>query len=197
MLHDLETRLIPTKSLRYYDKNPRKGDVAAVKESLKTNGQFKPIVVRESDKRVLAGNHTLKAARELGWDEISAVLVNVDDDAARRIVLADNRTSDLATYDDAILLALLKDVGDDLIGTGYDLGDVLDLEMESVGLNTEEEDWVSGDMVIHYDMIFDDEEQQRAFQAFIKRLASEYPDAHTVAERVYLHIKQWEGGNRA
>jgi len=46
---------------------------------------------------------------------------------AKKILLSDNRTNDLATYNDEILLSLLSDlaVDDDLLGTSYD-GDDLD-----------------------------------------------------------------------
>ena len=77
---------------------------------------------------VLAGNHTLLAARELGWDEISVTFVEVDAEQARRILLVDNRTNDLAGYDLQELVDLLAELPD-LEGTGYDqaaLGDLLD-----------------------------------------------------------------------
>jgi hypothetical protein len=55
--------------------------------------------------------------------------LEVDDEAAVRILLADNRTSDLATYDEPALAALLTDLAQQspmqLAGTGYD-GDELD-----------------------------------------------------------------------
>jgi DNA modification methylase len=73
---------------------------------------------------VLAGNHTLEAARQLGWEEIAATYVDVDDDQAARIVLVDNRTNDLAGYDDSELVALLEQLDGDFEGTGYDPGDL-------------------------------------------------------------------------
>jgi DNA N-6-adenine-methyltransferase (Dam) len=57
---------------------------------------------------VLAGNHTLRAARALGWGEIAVTFVDVDEEQAARIVLVDNRTNDLAGYDDTELAALLE-----------------------------------------------------------------------------------------
>ena len=77
---------------------------------------------------MLAGNHTLKAAVKLGWTEIAATFVDVDDEAAARIVLVDNRSNDLATYDDQALADLLSDLLS-LDGSGYDdeaLKDILD-----------------------------------------------------------------------
>jgi hypothetical protein len=75
---------------------------------------------------VLVGNHTLTAARELGWETVNTFLVDVDERTAARIVLIDNRTSDLGGYDDAALYDLLSDL-DDLEGTGYDDDDLEDL----------------------------------------------------------------------
>src|SRR5829696_4988882 len=124
----LETLLLPLGELRPHRRNPRRGDVAAIKESLELNGQYRPIVVNRRSMEILAGNHTVLAARELGWEDIAATLVDVDEERARRILLVDNRTNDLAGYDTAELVALLQEL-DDLEGTGYDdeaLGALLD-----------------------------------------------------------------------
>lgn len=101
-----------------YPGNPRRGNIEAIAESLETNGQYRPIVVQKSTNVILAGNHTAEAAKHLGWKDVQAVYVDVDDAEARRIVLADNRTADLGYYDTDALLALLADVPD-LTGTGY------------------------------------------------------------------------------
>jgi DNA modification methylase len=102
-----------------YAANPRRGDVAAIRESLERNGQYRPIVVNSRTMEVLAGNHTLLAARELGWEEIAVTFVDADEELARRIVLVDNRTNDLAGYDEAALAELLSGMPT-LEGTGYD-----------------------------------------------------------------------------
>jgi ParB-like chromosome segregation protein Spo0J len=98
--------------------NPRRGDVAAIADSLRTNGQFAPIVVSSETSRILSGNHTAEAARSLGWETIEAYVVVADEQQERRIVAAANRTADLATYDNGELVALLQSI-DDLDGTGY------------------------------------------------------------------------------
>lgn len=110
---------VPIESLSAYPRNPRRGRVDAIKRSLERHGQYRPIVVNRRTGEVLAGNHTLAAARELEWPEIAATFVDVDDDTAARIVLIDNRTNDLASYDDAELAELLESLPD-LDGTGYD-----------------------------------------------------------------------------
>lgn len=129
----LDALRVPIDSLIYYGRNPRQGDVGAIVESLRSNGQFRPIVVNARTHEVLAGNHTLKAAVELGWTEIAATFVDVDKDRAARIVLADNRLNDVASYDDNALVELLQGLPD-LQGTGYD-GDDLDQLLADLGHN--------------------------------------------------------------
>lgn len=118
---------VPLKGLKYYYQNPRRGNVEKVAESLKSNGQFKPIVVNRGThtgrpNEILAGNHTTKAARSLGWRAINVMWVDVDEDHARRIVLADNGSTDDATYDVQLLSQLLdeqKNSAGTLVGTTY------------------------------------------------------------------------------
>jgi ParB-like chromosome segregation protein Spo0J len=130
--HRLATRDHPVADLRLYHRNPRVGNVDRIKESLQVNGQYRPVVVNAGTHtgrplEVLAGNHTVIAARDLGWPTVAAVTVDVDDDQAARIVLVDNRTADLATHDDRLLLELLVDLPH-LDGTGYEPGDISALE---------------------------------------------------------------------
>jgi len=121
---------VPVADLKPYEGNPRRGNVDAIRESLAAHGQYRPIVVRRDTNEVLAGNHTFAAAKELGWDSIAATFVDVNDEQARRIVLVDNKTSDFGRYDDADLLAILKELESTesgLSGTGYGDDDLDDL----------------------------------------------------------------------
>lgn len=110
--------------LRPYPGNARRQDVDAIATSLRVNGQFRPLVVQRETAYVLAGNGTLQAAQRLGWPSVQVTYVDVDETAARRIVLADNRTSDLASYDEGALLDLLADLENDLDGTGFSAEDL-------------------------------------------------------------------------
>ncbi|MCX5206110.1 ParB N-terminal domain-containing protein [Streptomyces sp. NBC_00237] len=69
--------------LVHYHRNPRPGDLGAICSSLSTNGQYRPIVVNKGTltgraNEVLAGKHTLKAARHLGWEQIAVTWLDVD-----------------------------------------------------------------------------------------------------------------------
>ena len=129
MAHDLTVHDIPVGDLALLPGNPRQGDVGAVSESMRINGVYQPIIVNRGTHtgrplEVIAGNHRAQAAKALGHDTVPAVILDVDDEQATRIALADNRTSDLATYDNEALAAMLQNLPD-LTGTGYD-GDDLD-----------------------------------------------------------------------
>lgn len=128
MKSSLEVRDVRLSELRPYHRNPRRGDVGALMESLQRHGQYKPIVVNVGtltgrSMEILAGNHTFAAAKGLGWDSIAVTVVDFDDEAAAAVVLADNRIADLGGYDDADLLAVLQ-AANDLTGTGYSTQDL-------------------------------------------------------------------------
>lgn len=115
-------------SLSTFEGNPRKGSVEKIAVSLEKHGQYRPIVVNLGSvtgrgREVLAGNHTLMAARSLGWSHVDACVVDVDDDTAKSIVAADNKLADLGGYDDVALFRLLDSL-EDLSGTGYSISDL-------------------------------------------------------------------------
>jgi len=140
----IEYTTVDIGSIDAHPKNVRQGDIGAISESLKAHGQYRPIVVDRRTNKILAGNHTWKAAKALGWQQISVGFVETkDDEEALRILLADNRSTDLASYDDSGLAELLKqlsetDIG--LVGTMFDGDDLDDLLFKlegSVGFVTE------------------------------------------------------------
>lgn len=144
-MHDLTVHELPVGDLALLPGNPRQGDIGAVAESMRTNGVYQPIIVNKGTHtgrpmEVIAGNHRAQAAQSLGHETIPTVLLDVDDDQAHRIAVADNRTSDLATYDDEALLAMLRSL-DGLDGTGFDDDDLDSLAASlDVGLPDEVED---------------------------------------------------------
>jgi ParB-like chromosome segregation protein Spo0J len=131
-----ESRVAPS-TLRTFHKNPRRGDVPLVMESLQQNGQYRPLIVNVGThtgrpNEVLAGNHLLAAAMKLHLSEVAVHWVDVDEERARRIVLVDNAASDRGKYDADELTDLLGSM-DDLAGTGYsddDLARLLEPEPE-------------------------------------------------------------------
>lgn len=119
-------------SLEGYPTNPRRGDIDAIAQSLKAHGQYRPIVVQYGTNFILAGNHTYKAAKKLGWKKIKVTYIEVDEVAARKIVLADNRLTDLAGYNEPLLKSLLQALPE-LDGTGFSASEVETLDRLTSG----------------------------------------------------------------
>ncbi len=108
--------------LQAHPENPRKGDIGVIIESIEANGWYGTIVAQRSTNYALAGNHRLMAAHALNLETVPVYWVDVDDSTARRIMLADNRSGDIATYDDEALSKLLAQVHESegtLYGTGF------------------------------------------------------------------------------
>jgi ParB-like chromosome segregation protein Spo0J len=79
-------------------------NLKAIASSLEKFGQRKPIVVTP-DSIVVAGNGTLEAAKSLGWTQIAIARTPIGWtwDQVKAFALADNRTAELAEWDDKVL----------------------------------------------------------------------------------------------
>jgi hypothetical protein len=111
----------------------------AIKASLRKFGQQKPIVV-DAKGIVLAGNGTLTAAQELGWTEIQIVRTELAGVEATAFAIADNRTAELAEWEEdklsQVLQSLKVEDADLLAATGYDAAEVD--KMSKAELNKDE-----------------------------------------------------------
>jgi ParB-like chromosome segregation protein Spo0J len=90
--------------------NARKHDernMETIVASLRRFGQQTPLVVDKSNV-VRAGNARLEAAKRIGWDTIQIVRTELTSSDAIAYAIADNRTSELAEWDDDILAAQLQ-----------------------------------------------------------------------------------------
>ena len=149
---------IPIEQLRVHKNNPRQGDVGAIVQSIKQNGFYGYLVVQKSTGVIIAGNHRYLAAKHCGLKEVPCVLVDVSDDRALRILLADNRTNDLASYNNEALAELLVDMQRNtelaLEGTAFD-ADALDeilKSLEPAGMDVKEDGLVEGVETIETDI---------------------------------------------
>lgn len=210
-LHPL---IVPIDWIEELPGNPRRGRVEAIRRSVQAFGLRKPVVVRRTGEvdghpigYATSGNHTLKALREMGWEYVAALWVDESEEEAYAWSLADNRSHDLGAYDPDDIAAVIARLGartDLLDATGYDAdaitriaaattagtlgpagnsggGDGGGLEPGPRGLGTP---------VISTTIVFDDEEQQQSWYAFVRMLREEYGDAETLAERLHLYIAE-------
>lgn len=107
---DLDGLRRPLSYARLDAKNARKHNeknLSAIKHSLDTFGQQKPIVICQGI--VIAGNGTYAAATALGWSHL-AMIEFEDPHKARAFALADNRTAELAEWDLSVLADDLRDL---------------------------------------------------------------------------------------
>ena len=148
MLTTVGTEPVSLEDLEPFPGNARRGNVDLILDSLRANGQYKPLTVRRHADTftILAGNHTFLALLrheeddraacadwELSNDRPCQLCINVDkddptalahliecDDAtARRINVVDNRAADVGDYDQQALEAILATFDGDLVGTGF------------------------------------------------------------------------------
>ena len=122
----MKTERVPIDSVTLDPANVRRHperNLATIKASLLRFGQQKPIVV-DADGIVRAGNGTWTAAKALGWKEIAIVRTNLRGSEATAYAIADNRTAELAEWDDDSLaqtLAALQIEDEALLeATGFD-----------------------------------------------------------------------------
>lgn len=99
MIHEGETELLPPEDLTPHPKNARRGDIESIAASIRANGWYGRVMGQRSTGYILVGNHRVAAARRAGLDTIPVEWIDVDDELALRILLADNRSSDLAGYE--------------------------------------------------------------------------------------------------
>lgn len=125
-----EYSVVKVTDVQLHPNNARKGNVDRLEESIRTNGFYGALIVQKSTNYICVGNHRYQAAVNLGFTELPALIVDVDDQQARRLLLVDNRSNDVAGYDDDLLVDLLRltQAEGGLEGTGYSDLDLQDLE---------------------------------------------------------------------
>lgn len=127
--------------------NPRKHSerqLKALAKSIKAFGFVVPVAV-DSANQVVAGHARLAAAQKLGMTKVPVIsLEHLSPAQIKAFMIADNRLSELATWDDKLLgqqlqsLTLL-DLDFDLEATGFTIGEI-DLRIESMDASTLDEE---------------------------------------------------------
>lgn len=126
---------IKVADLLEWDKNPRFNDGAVdqVAESIKSFGFATPIVARKEDYRIISGHTRLKAAKLLGLEEVPVRLLDVTEQQADALALADNRLGEIAAWDDGLLSEILEDLKDN------------DYDIDTLGFSQQELDQLIGE----------------------------------------------------
>ena len=117
---------VEVSTLKTHPNNARQGDIGAIITSIQKNGWFGTVVAQKSTRYILAGNHRFQAAVQVGLTHVPVFWVDCDDQRALAILIADNRTSDIGSWDEEVLKDILVglDAADMLLETGYDKEDL-------------------------------------------------------------------------
>ncbi len=116
----------------------------AIGNAVKEFGFNNPAVVDQDD-NVLVGNGRVQAARTVGIKKIPVVLVDdLTPEEAKAYAIADNRLSELSTWDDAKLNAQLKELFElnlefDIEVTGFEIPEI-ECRIEGLNENSAESD---------------------------------------------------------
>ena len=122
---------IPLTELIEWPDNPRVNDHAVdrVAKSIQDFGFASPIIVRSSNKMIIAGHTRFKASKKLGLDFVPVRFMDLTEEEARLLALADNKLGELADWHEGSLRQILDDIGDPEIAMdlGWSKEELIDL----------------------------------------------------------------------
>ena len=123
----MKLKTVPMSAVKPYERNPRKNDdaVDAVAESIRQCTYVAPIIVDENNV-ILAGHTRWKALQKLGRTTVQVCIADsLTEEQKRKYRILDNKTGEIAEWDDDILRVELEGLDFD----GFDFG-LLDLQAE-------------------------------------------------------------------
>lgn len=105
---------VSTDDLHPWESNPRDNAkaIAEVAKSIRRFGWGAPIVANKRDGEIIAGHTRFAAAKKLGLDRVPVRWLDLDPADAHALALADNKVGEIATWDDATLGQVLRDLRD-------------------------------------------------------------------------------------
>lgn len=203
----LNIESVDVETLEAHPDNPRQGMVPEIIEAIRKNGWYGTVVAQKSTRRILVGNHRWKAAKALGLKHVPVHWVDVDNHVARRIMLADNRLSDIAGYDDVKLsenlqlLLMEEDAPAEKVleGTGYTAEEYQQLRMAleggearewgSEGTADEARQRYEDTAIRQIVLVMSEEEYNRVIPVFQQMM--EEHDLDTIADCVFLLLEKF------
>lgn len=128
--------------------NPRKdlqpGDpeYEKLKRSIETFGYVEPIIWNQQTGHIVGGHQRLKVLKDLGFEEINTVVVDLDEDQEKALNVALNKIS--GAWDEEKLMTLMSDlesVAFDLTLTGFDIPELDELFRGTMEEDIKEDDF--------------------------------------------------------
>jgi len=132
IIEKCQIQWVPLESVHLNPENPRLNEPAVepVMRSIARFGFRVPIVVNRRTGLIEAGNTRWKAAQRMGLTEVPVIFADDDEVTALAFALADNRTAEIATWDEPSLAGLLQRLegAGELASSGFsddDLGSLI------------------------------------------------------------------------
>lgn len=99
-------------ALKTWKRNPRKNKeaISAVARSIESFGFGAPIVARREDNRIIAGHTRYEAAKRLAMETVPVRFLDVTEEQANALALADNKLGEIAEWDDDQLKMILAEL---------------------------------------------------------------------------------------
>lgn len=167
---------------------------ALIRKSLEDCGAGRSIVV-DNTGATIGGAGVLEQADAMGipkrivetdGSELVVVVrkdIAPDDPRRRALAIADNATTDLSEWD---VEKLQQDFGaGELAEMGVDI---------PCSISDEELEEKTDSYVISYELVFNNEDEQKVWFDFLKAIKSEYADMTTISERIICAVKEWMDG---
>ena len=145
---------VKLEELKPYEKNPRKNDKAIdyVANSIKEFGFKVPLVI-DKNYVIVAGHTRYQASKKLGLTEVPCLIADdLTDEQIKAFRIADNKTNDMAEWDDALLGEELKELVDSFDMTDFGFGE---FEISMLTEDMEPDDY-DKDLIKEYSSSSDD-----------------------------------------
>lgn len=179
---------IKLSDLKPYERNPRnnKDAVDYVANSIREFGFKNPIIV-DKNNVIVAGHTRYYACKKLGIKEVPCVIADdLTDEQIKAFRLADNKVSEIATWDFDLLNDELDDLLDfDMSLYGFNDSDDLELDIEHETKENAESIETQRYLVCGQYKIPIDEEEQKLFSDKVEEYLNDYGTVYGFVRKVF------------
>lgn len=177
----------------YNPRQIRREDFDQLKDSIKKFGFVEPIIVNINPSRennIVGGHQRVKAAAELGYEEVECVEIDLDEEGERELLIRLNRNSGEFDYD---ALANLFEVSD-LLDWGFSARE-LDFDLPELNTETEEIENIKPTRKLEFKLKFESEEELDDWYDFVNDIKVRVSDVDspTIAGKIIKLVKEKNG----
>tara|TARA_R110000824_G_scaffold111857_1_gene260659 strand:+ start:4969 stop:5520 length:552 start_codon:yes stop_codon:yes gene_type:complete len=110
----MQSEWVSIEKITPWERNPRMNEhiIQQVAVSIQQFGFLNPIIAQTSTSKIIAGHSRYKAAKKLGLATIPVIWADLSDDKAKAYAIADNKLGELASWDEDLLIELLRELQD-------------------------------------------------------------------------------------